>query len=101
MLGEVRAVCDPDNQRAEFAIQVAQDHQAQGLGLRLMNKLVSYLRQRGTGELIGVCLLGNQPMLSLARRLGFSVTPVAQDGVAELRLNLSPTDGAQNISKLT
>jgi acetyltransferase len=90
MLGEVRAICDPDNQHAEFAIQVAPDHQARGLGLLLMNKLLTYLRQRGTGELTGLCLLDNRPMLSLARRLGFSVTPLAQGGLAEMRLPLSP-----------
>jgi acetyltransferase len=55
-----------------------------------MNKLLTYLRQRGTGELTGLCLLDNRPMLSLARRLGFSVTPLAQGGLAEMRLPLSP-----------
>ena len=32
LLGEARAVCDPDNQRAEFAIQVATHCQRRGLG---------------------------------------------------------------------
>jgi acetyltransferase len=88
MIGEVRAVCDPDKEKAEFAIQLASEYQGQGLGLRLMNKLVTYLRSQGTRELTGLCLLGNQPMLALARRLGFSVTAHPEQGVAELRLAL-------------
>ena len=45
MAGEVRAVCDPDNQRAEFAIQVAGAWQGKGLGGLLMRKLLDWLRQ--------------------------------------------------------
>ena len=90
MIGEVRAVCDPDNQGAEFAIQIAAPYQSQGLGQRLMNKLIAYLRQRGTRELTGLCLLENRPMLALARRLGFAIQGPAQTGVASLRLMLQP-----------
>lgn len=88
MIGEVRAVCDPDNQRAEFAIQVAPGHQSQGLGLRLMKKLIDYLRQHGTAELTGLCLMGNQPMLGLAHRLGFAITLRPEEGHAALSLDL-------------
>ncbi len=93
MIGEVRAVCDPDNQRAEFAIQIAQSHQAQGLGLRLMEKLIDYLHQRGTAELTGLCLLGNQPMLGLAHRLGFAITPRPEEGHAAMHLDLRVATG--------
>jgi acetyltransferase len=52
MVGEVRAVCDPDNLTAEFAIQVASAWQGRGLGGRLLEKLLQHLRERGTGEVV-------------------------------------------------
>jgi acetyltransferase len=73
MVGEVRAVCDPDNRRAEFAIQVATGWQGKGLGGLLLGKLVHYLRERGTGEVVGECLRENASMASLARQKGFVV----------------------------
>jgi acetyltransferase len=73
MAGEVRAVCDPDNVKAEFAIQVASGWQGKGLGRILLNKLVRYLRERGTAEVLGQCLPENKVMALLARQTGFVV----------------------------
>ncbi|WP_048439355.1 bifunctional acetate--CoA ligase family protein/GNAT family N-acetyltransferase [Caenimonas sp. SL110] len=86
MAGEVRAVCDPDNIRAEFAIQVASAWQGHGLGRVMMDKLLNYLRARGTTEVIGQCLRENAAMLALARSVGFAVTE-GDDGFA-LRMTL-------------
>lgn len=83
MAGEVRAVCDPDNERAEFAIQVAGPWQGKGLGFALLRKLIAHMRARGTGELWGQCLPENAGMASLARKLGFDVR--VQDDVVQLR----------------
>jgi acetyltransferase len=87
MAGEVRAVCDPDNRQAEFAIQIATAWQHQGLGALLLGKLVRYLRERGTQEVLGQCLTENAGMAKLARKLGFTVTPQL-DGVMAMRLVL-------------
>ncbi|MDB5880723.1 MAG: family N-acetyltransferase [Ramlibacter sp.] len=81
MAGEVRAVCDPDNRKAEFAIQVASAWQGKGLGRFLLAKMLRYLRERGTGEVAGQCLLENGGMAELARHAGFEVAPGA-DSVA-------------------
>jgi len=88
MLGEVRGLCDPDNRRAEFAIQVATRQQGRGLGRLLMQKLIAHLRARGTGEVVGECLAENQRLEALAQRLGFRVAPAAEDGLLSLRLAL-------------
>jgi acetyltransferase len=88
MVAEVRAVCDPDNLRAEFAIQVASSWQGKGLGHLLLDKLTAYLRARGTAEVVGQCLRENTAMASLARKAGFEVSAdVSQDTIA-LRLPL-------------
>jgi acetyltransferase len=89
MAGEVRAVCDPDNVRAEFAIQVAAPWQRKGLGRALMEKLLRYLRERGTEEITGQCLAENAGMATLARHLGFEVSPVPSEDTMAMRLVLS------------
>lgn len=87
LVAEVRAVCDPDNVRAEFAIQVSTPWQGRGLGRRLLAKMIDYLRARGTRELAGICLTENAGMASLARHAGFRSTPVP-DGTVSMVLEL-------------
>ena len=93
MAGEVRAVCDPDNERAEFAIQVAGSWQGKGLGKALLAKLLRYLRERGTREVVGQCLAENAAMAALAQRAGFTVS-AAGDGVMAMRLVLGTAAAA-------
>jgi len=88
MLGEVRAVSDPDNRQAEFAIQVAGPWQRRGLGRVLLDKLLRYLRERGTREVVGQCLTENAGMAALARKMGFAVAALPE-GVMGMRLVLA------------
>ncbi|WBY02576.1 bifunctional acetate--CoA ligase family protein/GNAT family N-acetyltransferase [Ramlibacter tataouinensis] len=86
MAGEVRAIADPDNEVAEFAIQVAREWQGRGLGRALLDKLLRYLRGRGTQEVVGTCLPENAAMASLALRMGFEVIPGEDHTQLRLRL---------------
>ena len=88
MLGEVRGVCDPDNIRAEFAIQVASSWRGRGLGRILLDKLIQYLSERGVAEVLGQCLRDNLGMASLARQAGFEVTDEPGEGMMALKLLL-------------
>ena len=88
MAGEVRAVCDPDNLSAEFAIHVAGPWQGKGLGRLLLDKLIAYQRSRGTQALVGQCLEQNEGMAALARRCGFEVDVVPSADTLSLRLTL-------------
>lgn len=90
IVGEVRAVADPDNREAEFALQVASDWQRRGLGRRLMRKLLAYLRARGTGAVVGQCLQENRGMRALAPSLGFEIANGRDD---TLRMRLALADG--------
>jgi acetyltransferase len=74
-LGVVRAVADPDNEQAEFAIVVRSDLKGGGLGELLMRKLITHFRSRGTRRMVGDVLKENERMLELARQLGFEVEP--------------------------
>ncbi|MFN0316127.1 MAG: N-acetyltransferase family protein [Burkholderiales bacterium] len=102
-LGAVRAIGNPDNTRAEFAIVVRTDLKGKGLGYRLMRKLIEYQKAKGTAELVGDVLASNALMLKLARTLGLLVKPDDQTGVLGLSLILSPTPESVNptASKIT
>ncbi len=90
-LGAVRAVSDPDNVEAEFAIIVRSDVKRQGLGKLLLNKIVSYARGRGLQRLVGMVLRENSGMLELTQRFGFGADAVkpAEGGVVNLVLPLA------------
>jgi acetyltransferase len=87
MVAEVRAVCDPDNDTAEFAMMVATGWQRMGLGTALLRRMVDTLRARGTRTLRGECLQENLAMAALARQAGFTLAP-GPDGTVALRLAL-------------
>ncbi len=70
-LGVVRAVIDPDNVDAEYAVLVRSDLKAHGLGRILMRKMIAFLSGRGTQRMVGYVLRENEPMRKLARSLGF------------------------------
>jgi acetyltransferase len=89
LLGDAHAVCDPDNLRAEIAVEVADAWQRRGLGRALLDKLLRHLRTRGVGEVVGQCRASNAAMLALARRLGFDVAPTQQPDLLRLSLRLS------------
>lgn len=87
-LGVVRAVADPDNQKAEFAIVVRSDLKGKGLGNILFQKLLDYFRSRGTREITGEALSENIGMQQLMRRFGGTVTASREAGMVDLRLAL-------------
>jgi acetyltransferase len=88
IVAEVRAACDPDNRQAEFAILVDAAWQGRGLGRALLEKMIVYLRTRGTSQLVGQCQAHNTPMVPLARALGFQVEDAQADDLVDLRLDL-------------
>jgi acetyltransferase len=88
-LGVARAISDPDNIAAEFAIIVRSDIKGNGLGTVLLRKLIDYCRSRGTRELVGEALEDNQRLIALTRRFGFTVTTVPATHTVDLRLNLT------------
>ncbi len=79
IFGVARIIADPDNEHAEYAIIVGQEMTGQGLGELMMNRLISYARKRGIGEIYGEVLRKNAPMLGLCDKLGFVQSPVPDD----------------------
>ena len=87
-LGEVRAVADPDNVVADFAIVVRSELKGKGLGRLLLESMIDYLRGRGTAELRGETMAGNLRMIHLAQDLKFEVKTGTDIGTVDLRLPL-------------
>lgn len=87
-LGVVRAQMDPDNIEAEFAIIIRSDMKGEGLGKRLMEKVIEHCRDHGTEVLTGITMLQNRGMATLARKLGFKVKTDMEEGMIEMHLNL-------------
>ena len=82
VIGNGRTTC-------EFAISVGAAFGGAGLASTLMTALIEAARRRGLVEMEGFVLAANQPMLRLARRLGFSIAPDPDDRAVRLcRLRL-------------
>jgi acetyltransferase len=86
-LGVARAISDPDNVTAEFAVIVRSDLKGHHLGRILMEKLIAYCKSRGTQEIVGEALAHNKRVLDLVSGLGFTVGPMP-DGPETMRLSL-------------
>jgi acetyltransferase len=92
-LGVVRAVADPDNETAEFAVAVRSDQKGRRLGQLLIERIIRYARARGTHWLVGEALRENAPMIALARSSGFTITPTEDPGVVGFRMALDEQAG--------
>lgn len=79
LLGVARVACDPDGLRAEYAALVRSDCKGHGIGWALMNRLKEYAADEGIEEIYGEVMADNEPMLTMARELGFEEGPHPED----------------------
>ncbi|MGY3571470.1 bifunctional acetate--CoA ligase family protein/GNAT family N-acetyltransferase [Vibrio paucivorans] len=88
IIGVSRALINPDNTDAEFAILIRSDLKGNGLGKILMNKVIDYCRSKGTKQMSGMTMPTNRGMLTLAQKLGFELDIQFEDGTADMVLLL-------------
>ncbi|MDX7988370.1 bifunctional acetate--CoA ligase family protein/GNAT family N-acetyltransferase [Xenorhabdus sp. 12] len=88
IIGVARAMADPDNIEAEFAILVRSDLKGITLGYQLMTKLIQYTREHGIQTLTAITMPENRNMIQLAKKLGFAVDIQLEDGIVNLVLKL-------------
>ncbi|OZI18859.1 GNAT family N-acetyltransferase [Bordetella genomosp. 9] len=93
IVGEARAVADPDKDVAEFALMVRSDCKNRGLGTLLLSRLVRYCTGHGIGVLHGIVMADNDAMLEVARRCGFSAEPHGMGSEVRVKLALNGADG--------
>jgi GNAT superfamily N-acetyltransferase len=67
-LGELLPTGDGDERAAELAVSVERRWRNQGIGTRLLRRLIGAARNRLITRLYMICLIDNDPMLRLARR---------------------------------
>ena len=84
-LGVARALTDPDNDTAQFAVTLRSDVQGRGLGRLLLRKLTAYCASRGTRQLVGEASAANHRMIALARACDFDVEASSTPGMVTLR----------------
>ena len=75
LAGIARLSCDPDRDRAEYAILVRSDLQGRGLGWSLMTYLVEYGRAERIGRIEGIVLAENDRMIAMCVENGFEISP--------------------------
>jgi acetyltransferase len=86
IIGVVRAISDPDRNKAEFAVAVGDPWQGKGVGTRLTQLCLSVAKEYGIEILEGVVLAENSKMLGLAHKLGFEVS--RSEAADQLRLTM-------------
>ncbi|MGJ0428047.1 bifunctional acetate--CoA ligase family protein/GNAT family N-acetyltransferase [Methylobacter sp.] len=78
-LGVGRYMMNPDGHSVEFALVVSDDCQGMGIGTRIMKTLMQAAKYKGMSFFEGEVLAINKPMLSLMRKLGFSIEAIPGD----------------------
>ncbi len=78
-MGVGRYMMNPDGNSADFALVVSDQYHGMGIGSRIMRALMQSAKHKGITKVEGEILTVNQPMLSLVKKLGFSVEPIEGD----------------------
>ena len=90
IVGSATYLVGNDRTTCEFAITVAAEFGGVSLASTLLTALINAAKARGLTEMEGFVLAMNQPMLRLARRLGFSIASDPEDGAVRIcRLRLA------------
>ncbi|CDL79624.1 bifunctional acetate--CoA ligase family protein/GNAT family N-acetyltransferase [Xenorhabdus cabanillasii] len=88
IIGVARAMADPDNIEAEFAVLVRSDLKGITLGYQLMTKLIHYTKEHGIQVLTAITMPENRNMIRLAKKLGFAIDIQLEEGIVNLVLKL-------------
>jgi len=78
-LGVGRYIKNPDGRSVEFALVVADDCQCMGIGSRIMKTLMQTAKSKGLSFFEAEVLVTNTAMLSLLKKLGFSIEKIADE----------------------
>jgi acetyltransferase len=84
IVGVARLKKSADGRQCEFAIVVGDAWHRQGIGERLLDKLLAVAKQAGIAQVSGVTMATNESMKGLCRKLGFTVQSDPADATLSL-----------------
>jgi acetyltransferase len=90
MMGVSRLVIDRTRKTAEFAVIIADPWQGKGLGPQLIARVIDIARDQDVDLLYGEVLSQNQPMLELAKKMGFTLKKSSTEVIRIERVLSSP-----------
>ncbi len=85
-IGVSRLILEPNKKRGEFAVVVADKHQRKGLGIKLVDMLIDFAKEKGIETIYGTVMAENIGMIRLCEKLGFSTRREQENTIAELKL---------------
>ncbi|WDN87253.1 acetyltransferase [Desulfosarcina sp. BuS5] len=88
MLGAARVITQINRKHAEFAVLVGDPWQGKGIGAELLKRCLAIAREHGIEKVWGMVLYENTQMLSLSKKIGFTIKKNPGAGVYELNLEL-------------
>lgn len=80
-----------DDESAEVAFTIRDDHQGRGLGSVLLEHIAAAARERGFRRFVAQVLPSNQRMLATFTEAGYRVSQHMADGVIALEFDIEPT----------
>lgn len=89
LIGEGRLTHYPDLEACEFSIVVGDRWQGNGLGAKLLKMCIDIAREKGARLLWGSIMSGNEKMINLCKKLGFSIERHHWEGVVKATMKLS------------
>jgi acetyltransferase len=89
MLGAARVILQPNLKDAEFAVLVGDPWHGKGIGAHLLATCLNIARERRLRTIWGTVLAENKGMLTLGRKLGFTIKRGDQSGEFELTLDMT------------
>jgi acetyltransferase len=95
MIGVARLIMNQDMTSGEVAVLVQDKFQGKRLGSKLVEMLIGIARERGLEDVRADVLPGNESMLNVFRRLGFSTQSVpggTSEAVLKLKEQVTPRE---------
>jgi acyl-CoA synthetase (NDP forming)/RimJ/RimL family protein N-acetyltransferase len=84
---------------AEVAFVVEDEHQGRGLGSILLEHLAAAARERGLRRFVAEVLAENTAMVRVFRDAGYQVKRVIQEGVVHLEFDIDPTAESLEVAR--
>ncbi len=92
MFGIARVITDPDGKSGEFSILIGDPWHGQGIGAKLLGRVLQIAKNRKIERVWGTVLRENSKMIAFGKTLGFTPTADTDLGEIELKIDLTEAD---------